>query len=313
MSATLVPLLIAAGLGCTGCGICGIQEKESAVQQLYGVADLETLVKSHPKYSEYFKRESEYNHLLVQYKNEQKKLIEISSRQADIRAAVKDQSLRLAAENELKLRIRRKEEEINKKLHGLYTEIENKHHRKGGSHNLESLTPEERAHIANLQMKLAVLGVSGEEKEKVKEELQAFLDTRIFPSFSARSDWSQDEIRIMTAAKETGKSELDAYAQSEAEKMRTRLETDRQEAVRQIEQNLFHTGAAPFNEQWQVQLKTKQKEMAALKESIMEDIRREAGRVASEKNLKMIFSKYRANINAVDVTAEVAGRMINRS
>lgn len=47
-----------------------------------------------------------------------------------------------------------------------------------------------------------------------------------------------------------------------------------------------------------------------LKEKMMEDIRREAGRVASEKHLTMIFTQYRANISAEDVTGDIAGKII---
>lgn len=43
---------------------------------------------------------------------------------------------------------------------------------------------------------------------------------------------------------------------------------------------------------------------------MMEDIRREAGRVASEKHLTMIFTRYRANISAEDVTGDIAGKII---
>lgn len=46
------------------------------------------------------------------------------------------------------------------------------------------------------------------------------------------------------------------------------------------------------------------------KRKMMEDIRREAGRVASEKHLTMIFTQYRANISAEDVTGDIAGKII---
>ena len=70
--------------------------------------------------------------------------------------------------------------------------------------------------------------------------------------------------------------------------------------------------AAPeeFNAEWKDRMEAKQKEIAALKEKMMEDIRREAGRVASEKHLTMIFTQYRANISAEDVTGDIAGKII---
>ena len=57
---------------------CSLKKEEAPPPApVYGVADLETLVKAHPKYSEYFKLETEYNHLLDQYQNERKRLIAI--------------------------------------------------------------------------------------------------------------------------------------------------------------------------------------------------------------------------------------------
>lgn len=64
----------------------------------YGVADLETLVKAHPKYSEYFKLETEYNQMLHQYQTERTKLIDVSSKQQKINAALADTARRTAAE-----------------------------------------------------------------------------------------------------------------------------------------------------------------------------------------------------------------------
>ena len=61
--------MIFVGVGLTLAG-CGTKKAEqTALHPVYGVADLETLVKSHPKYSEYFRLETEYSHLVEKYKN----------------------------------------------------------------------------------------------------------------------------------------------------------------------------------------------------------------------------------------------------
>lgn len=51
--------------------------------------------------------------------------------------------------------------------------------------------------------------------------------------------------------------------------------------------------------------------MAAVKKEIMEDIRKVAAREASDKHLSMIFSKYKANIHAEDVTGDMVNRIVN--
>ena len=90
---------------------CGTKKEQTSPPPAvhYGVADLETLVKAHPKYSEYFKLETEYNHMLQQYQTERNRLIEVSSKQQKINAALADTARRAAAENELKTKVKARE------------------------------------------------------------------------------------------------------------------------------------------------------------------------------------------------------------
>ena len=62
----LAMIFVGVGLTLAGCGTK--KAEQTALHPVYGVADLETLVKSHPKYSEYFRLETEYSHLVEKYK-----------------------------------------------------------------------------------------------------------------------------------------------------------------------------------------------------------------------------------------------------
>ena len=77
-------LLVACSLAVSGCSDKKTEEPTPTAVS-YGVVDLETLVKAHPKYSTYFRLETEYNHLLDQYQNERNKLIHIASQQQHIK------------------------------------------------------------------------------------------------------------------------------------------------------------------------------------------------------------------------------------
>ena len=164
-------LLVACSLAVSGCSDKKAEEPAPPAVS-YGVVDLETLVKAHPKYSTYFRLETEYNHLLDQYQNERNKLIHVASQQQHIKAALSDQSRRMAAENEWKTKVKAKEDELNDGLAKLYKTI-NEAHKKDRTFTPDGLTDEERAEMANLQMKLTVLGVTGSEKEDVKLELSS--------------------------------------------------------------------------------------------------------------------------------------------
>lgn len=298
-------LLVACSLAVSGCSDKKTEEPAPPAVS-YGVVDLETLVKAHPKYSTYFRLETEYNHLLDQYQNERSKLIHIASQQQHIKAALSDQSRRMAAENEWKTKVKAKEDELNDGLAKLYKTI-SEAHKKDRTFTPDSLTDEERAEMANLQMKLTVLGVTGSEKEDVKQRLHDLMDLRTERRQMDTIGWTEDEVKAMKEAKEKASKELADFSEKIAKDIKQSLAEETNVDVPLPEDPIDPS----WNEDWQQKIDAKQKEMAAVKKEIMEDIRKEAAREASDKHLSMIFSKYKANIHAEDVTGDMVNRIVN--
>lgn len=302
MAATL---LVACSLAVSGCSDKKTEEPAPPAVS-YGVVDLETLVKAHPKYSTYFRLETEYNHLLDQYQNERNKLIHIASQQQHIKAALSDQSRRMAAENEWKTKVKAKEDELNDGLAKLYKTI-SEVHKKDKTFTPDGLTDEERAEMANLQMKLTVLGVTGSEKEEVKQRLHDLMDLRTERTKMDTIGWTEDEVKAMKEAKEKASKELADFSEKTAKDIKQNLAEETN-----VDEPLPEDPIDPsWNEDWQQKIDAKQKEMATVKKEIMEDIRKEAAREASDKHLSMIFSKYKANIHAEDVTGDMVNRIVN--
>lgn len=298
-------LLVACSLAVSGCSDKKNEEPAPPAVS-YGVVDLETLVKAHPKYSTYFRLETEYDHLLDQYQNERNKLIHIASQQQHIKAALSDQSRRMAAENEWKTKVKAKEDELNDGLAKLYKTI-SEAHKKDRIFTPDGLTDEERAEMANLQMKLTVLGVTGSEKEDVKQRLHDLMDLRNEREKIDTIGWTEDEVKTMKEAKEKASKELADFSEKTAKDIKQNLSQDTN-----VDEPLSEDPIDPsWNEDWQQKIDAKQKEMAAVKKEIMEDIRKEAAREASDKHLSMIFSKYKANIHAEDVTGDMVNRIVN--
>lgn len=298
-------LLVAGSLAVSGCSDKKNEEPAPPAVS-YGVVDLETLVKAHPKYSTYFRLETEYNHLLGQYQNERNKLIHIASQQQHIKTALSDQSRRMAAENEWKTKVKAKEDELNDGLAKLYKTI-SEAHKKDKAFTPDGLTDEERAEMANLQMKLTVLGVTGSEKEDVKQRLHDLMDLRTERAKMDTIGWTEDEVKTMKEAKEKASKELADFSEKTAKDIKQSLSQDTN-----VDEPLPEDPIDPsWNEDWQQKIDAKQKEMAAVKKEIMEDIRKVAAREASDKHLSMIFSKYKANIHAEDVTGDMVNRIVN--
>lgn len=179
-----------------------------------------------------------------------------------------------------------------------------------GVFSVDNLTAEERARMANLQMKLTVLGVRGDEKEQIKKELHELLSSRAFQGGYPMNGWLPEDVEKMNSAREKGSAELEKYADEQAAEIKADLDKKRAETMKTIGAEGILAAPEEFNAEWKDRMEAKQKEIAALKEKMMEDIRREAGRVASEKHLTMIFTQYRANISAEDVTGDIAGKII---
>lgn len=298
-------LLVACSLAVSGCSDKKAEEPAPPAVS-YGVVDLETLVKAHPKYSTYFRLETEYNHLLDQYQNERNKLIHVASQQQHIKAALSDQSRRMAAENEWKTKVKAKEDELNDGLAKLYKTI-SEANKKDRTFMPDGLTDEERAEMANLQMKLTVLGVTGSEKEDVKQRLHDLMDLRTERRQMDTIGWTEDEVKAMKEAKEKASKELADFSEKTAKDIKQSLAEETN-----VDEPLSEDPIDPsWNEDWQQKIDAKQKEMAAVKKEIMEDIRKEAAREASDKHLSMIFSKYKANIHAEDVTGDMVNRIVN--
>lgn len=298
-------LLVACSLAVSGCSDKKTEEPAPPAVS-YGVVDLETLVKAHPKYSTYFRLETEYNYLLDQYQNERNKLIHIASQQQHIKVALSDQSRRMAAENEWKTKVKAKEDELNDGLEKLYKTI-SEVHKKDKTFTPDGLTDEERAEMANLQMKLTVLGVTGSEKEEVKQRLHDLMDLRTERTKMDTIGWTEDEVKAMKEAKEKASKELADFSEKTAKDIKQNLAEETN-----VDEPLPEDPIDPsWNEDWQQKIDAKQKEMATVKKEIMEDIRKEAAREASDKHLSMIFSKYKANIHAEDVTGDMVNRIVN--
>lgn len=298
----LAALALASALLFSG---CGKEEKTPAPpQEAYGIVDMETLVKAHPKYSEYFKMESEYQGLLSQYRGEEQRILRLSSARQKMMNAEGAAGADKAAEEEYKARVKIKEDSLNRQLENLFNEIEARHAGTAKKPVLKGDTSQDTAtRIANLQLKLKVTGAKGEEKTAAQTELAELLSTR----FAGRdmTDWTDAEKEELLAKRKSSEEELSQYAAKVASEIR-----EKQAKRRELLMTAGLPDANVWNTEWSNRLKEKQKQMADVKAEIMKDIREKSAVIGQEKQLAMIFSSYRVNVNAVDVTSEIVAELV---
>ena len=104
-------------------------ESVQTAKPVYGFVDMETVVKAHPRYSEYFQLETEYNHMLDSYKSEQQHFISIATNQEKINRAIQSEAVAQADKDEYMSRVKVKEDELNRNLQNLYKKISDSHKR----------------------------------------------------------------------------------------------------------------------------------------------------------------------------------------
>lgn len=294
----LAAMVLAAGLLLGGCG-----NKAQTEREAYGVADLETLVKAHPAYSEYFKLQTEYEDLLHRYRNEQRSLLHLSETQRKMKAALSSKDAEKAAEEEYKARVKIREDTLNRQLQTLYQEISARHSRQPSHPELTGGSADENTQIANLHLKLKILNIGGEEKSQAESQLKDLLNGR--RGELQQDGWTEAEKQEFEDKRQKAKAELEAYAAQVAAEIHGRRLKSQAAAA-----SVTLPDADRWNSQWETRVKEKQKEMADKKEKIMEDIRDKAAIIGEKKHLAMIFSSYRVNVDAEDVTGDIANELV---
>lgn len=281
----------------SGCGCFPEKtETQKAAGPVYAVADQETLFKAHARYSDYFRLQQEYDMLLAKYRAEQEQIVRLAAEKEPEAA----EAAKKAAEEEFRVRMQIKETSLNQQLENLYREISLRH---GGKEEEVSLSTAGETEIANLQLKLKVLGVSGQEKEKAQEELATLLDgtKTVFHT----EGWSADEKAEMEAKKEAAEKELSAYAEEVSREIR-----ERQAAEGLSFEKFGLPSPEDWNLKWSDSLKAKQREIDDIREDMLADIRDAAAIVAKKKKIDVIFVRYESAVKAEDVTADIANQIV---
>ena len=144
----------------------------TAATPVYAYADLEHVVMSHPRYSEYHHLELEYNAMVAQYQFEQwnysqKAAAEGTSVQ---NFAAADAAGTAALDQELQAKVALKENELNNRLKQRYDSLVQEKKK-----TTPVISQADTLKIVNLQLKLKTLSLSKEERAATEEQLQTLL------------------------------------------------------------------------------------------------------------------------------------------
>lgn len=280
-----------------------VPAKEAA--PVYAYADVEHIMMSHPRYAEYHRLELEYNALTAQYQFEQWNYSRKAAAEgmSSEKFASVDAAGTEALNQELQAKIALKENELNHKLKQEYEQLLQE---KKETHPVVS--HENTLKIVNLQLKLQNLALSADEKAAATAELKRLMRE----DGTAVQDTQAVTAEIdaaMAPHRQQAREELEQYGKTvkaDLEKRRTDSHNAFQVQLKDLQNR---PDPAVWNSQWKDKLESKEKEMNAVKEEMMADIRNKASDVAQEQGIDMIFGEYEAVGTALDVTDDIIAKL----
>lgn len=294
--------LLAAVWLTAGCG----QTESPPPPPTVGVVDMDRLEHAHHQYSDYFRLQQEYRNLLAEYDAERADLIARSATaQQQLAAQLASGQWDEALNEEYRARMTVRQDEWNARLQARWQEWQQKER--------EHVPVDSRAadlEAVNLQLKLRSLPLDASTRNAMKERLAALLAARDGNIWdTALSAEAQADL---TALRTQAETDLDRYATQVQEELATRRDEMAAQMTREAQMSLLPDGDQWLTE-WRERLRAKEAEVEACRAGIRADIARTAETIAKEKGLEIIFSEYRTNLGAIDVTADITARMATSS
>jgi len=287
-------LVVVAGV-VTGCSLFKTAQDTTAPAPTMGIVDMQTVIKNHPKYASLQQALKDYEVLAAQVQTERAQAM----RQTGSNLPPALNGARDEVTKEFNAKLAAKENELKTQL-GVAADQA----RMDAQSEFDAYKQEQdkiyQPQIFSLQLKLKTV------QQMTKDEqaaTQAELD-RLQNEYNAKLTAKHQELvgkinDLMTAKQADAKRQGDAYAQDLISTMNNRLKTLQMEALKQA--NVASTPAKARSEKEQ-QLAMKQQEITVLQDTIINDIRDKAAKVAAQNGLEVVLADVKVNVHATDIT-----------
>ncbi len=291
-------LLVAAVTASLVIAGCGPQQAKTTppAQSKIGLIVMEKAIKAHPKYADVQRLQKDYAALAARIDAEQAQGLAAG---AGLPAAGSQTGLEQAAAKEFEARMTAKEAEVKTRLQAAADQVS-----RGMAAELDAyareLDQEYQPQIFSLQLKLKTVQLSKEEAMPLQAEMDRLQKER-----AAKISVRQQELFAKTDAVMRGKQseaeqELNAYAQSLNSELAGKFAGRQVEMANRIAPPGTTGGTAAVEK-----LAATDREIAALQEAIILDIRDKAAKVAVQSGLDTVLAEVKVNVSATDITDAV--------
>ncbi|MDF2876815.1 MAG: hypothetical protein K0R22_3498, partial [Sporomusa sp.] len=169
----------------------------------------------------------------------------------------------------------------------------------------EQLEQEYQPQLFNLQLKLQTVRMDEKEAAAVKKALDDLKAEQTNKLTVREKELAQKLETALTPDKTASEQELATYAKQLHSEISNKMAAQTANIADKGTGPLSSSSTAAGVSALEQQFTMKQQEISALEDTILNDIRDKAAKVAIERNLDVVFTGQRVNVSAVDITDAV--------
>jgi Skp family chaperone for outer membrane proteins len=287
----------------TGCARPAPETKSPAAPQV-GVIDMDKAVKAHPKHPEWQKLKEQAATLNQQLAAEAGRAAGGIPQSAMNLPGSVESGLRAAAEQEFNAKMAAKQQELQTRLAGKANKLHSELSTELKTY-AEQLEQEYQPQLFNLQLKLQTVRMDEKEAAAVKKALDDLKAEQTNKLTVREKELAQKLETALTPDKTASEQELATYAKQLHSEISNKMAAQTANIADKGTGPLSSSSTAAGVSALEQQFTMKQQEISALEDTILNDIRDKAAKVAIERNLDVVFTGQRVNVSAVDITDAV--------
>jgi Skp family chaperone for outer membrane proteins len=283
-----------ASLAVAGCGSQQAKTAPPDAPPKIGAIDMEKAIKAHPRYAEVGRLQQDYATLAARLEAEKAKEANMPGLMAPGDAS----GLEQAAAKEFDARMEAKRAEINTRLDAAANQVNRDMASELDAYAAE-LDKEYQPQLFSLQLKLKTVQLSKEEGAALQGQVDKLQQERAAKIDARRRELLAKADAAMKTKQSDGEKELAAFAAKEQSELAGQIAAQQAAAAGRIAAP-GQTGGAAADK-----LDATGREIAALQDAIVADIRDKAAKVAVNQGLATVLAGIKVNVSAVDITDAV--------
>lgn len=286
------------------------EDTKNPIAPQVGVIDMNKAIKAHPKYQQAATLEQHYNAIAAKAEAEARTSAGNSAKgySANIEApAASSAGIGAALEQEYNAKMADKKAQLDSALSAKADKVHQSLSSELKAYS-DELDKTYQPQILSMQLKIKTVQLNKEEMASLQNELDKLQNERAAKLAAKERELAGKMEQMLAPEKTAAEQQLAAYSEQLNKDLAAKASAQNAEIAARNQQSLpmspqqSSIGGQNAAEQ---QLAMKRREIDALTQAIVDDIRDKAAKVAAARGLDTVLANAKVNINAVDITSDV--------